>query len=82
LSIRGSPSATPPRALEGTRNSRLNEAAFKAGLLIGDRRLTEPDAFEMLLNAAHECGLAEREATRTITSGMSAGIERARVEAQ
>lgn len=61
------------RAMEGTRNDRLNEAAFKLGTLVGagalDRGTVEAD----LYRAALASGLSGREAAVTIKSGLDAG---------
>jgi hypothetical protein len=62
------------RSREGTRNDRLNLAAFRAGMLVRDDQIAEDHAFRMLYDAARTCGLGEWEAARTIRSGMSAGI--------
>lgn len=58
---------------EGGRNHRLNAAAFSLGTLIGAGRLDENTATAALLDAALSAGLGEREAERTITSGLTAG---------
>ena len=62
-------SATP----EGSRNHRLNQAAFSLGTLVGARVLDADDARTRLLDAALAAGLDERESLRTIASGLSAG---------
>lgn len=58
---------------EGARNHRLNVAAFNLGTLIGAGRLDEATVAAALLDAALRAGLGEREAERTIASGMTAG---------
>ena len=66
--------ATP----EGSRNHRLNRAAFAAGTLVGAGALDSSAATEALVGAAVASGLAESEARRTVASGLSAGVERPR----
>ena len=66
--------ATP----EGSRNDRLNRAAFAMGTLVGASALDPGAASRSLLDAAARAGLGETEATRTVDSGLSAGIERPR----
>jgi len=66
------------RAGEGTRNDRLNEAAFCLGQFVGADLLSEQDVKRLLLNAAIGCGLGESEAVATIASGLSAGRQRPR----
>ncbi|HTW97699.1 MAG TPA: bifunctional DNA primase/polymerase, partial [Acidimicrobiales bacterium] len=61
--------ATP----EGRRNDRLNAAAFSIGTLVGAEVLDAGEAHDHLLAAAISAGLDEREARRTIASGMRAG---------
>jgi hypothetical protein len=63
--------ATAP---EGTRNDRLNTAAFNLGQLVAGGELTVFDARQALEDAAHACGLPAREAEQTIKSGLGAGI--------
>ena len=58
---------------EGTRNHRLNRAAFSLGTLVGAKVLDADEAQAHLLNAALRAGLEEPEATRTIASGLTAG---------
>jgi len=57
----------------GRRNDGLNRAAFCLGRLVGGGYLHERPVCEALLAAALETGLAEREAQRTIRSGLGAG---------
>lgn len=65
--------AAPP----GTRNARLNEAAFKLGTLAGAGTLTEHEVFDGLLAAAETNGLiaedGRQQTERTIQSGFSKG---------
>ena len=63
---------------EGARNDRLNRAAFSMGTLVGARALDGAVVAGALLQSALSAGLSEREATRTITSGLRAGIARPR----
>lgn len=69
--IRGERNALA-RALEGERNTQLNKSAFALGTLIHaglDRAQIESD----LLQIAASLGLSEREAARTIKSGLDKG---------
>jgi KaiC/GvpD/RAD55 family RecA-like ATPase len=59
----------------GTRNDRLNLAAYNLGTLVGGGALLESTAHGQLLAAALACGLKPREALATIASGLSAGIK-------
>lgn len=61
--------ATP----QGGRNHRLNAAGFSLGQLVGAGKLAEADCVAALMHAAETCGLAGREAERTIASGLAAG---------
>jgi hypothetical protein len=60
------------RAPTGERNATLNWAAYRAGEHASAGRLDAADAGAELLAAALEVGLSEREAVRTITSGLEA----------
>lgn len=60
-------------AVEGGRNSRLNEAAFALGQLEAGGELAEGDAEQALKQAALACGLPQTEAARTVRSGLEAG---------
>jgi hypothetical protein len=64
---------TVRQAPEGTRNHRLNVAAFQLGQLIGGGELTRAVVEEELLAAALAAGLGRIEAERTIASGLNAG---------
>jgi hypothetical protein len=55
------------------RNNALNRAAFNLGQLVAAGHLPEEDAAEALAAAAAACGLGDREAERTIASGLAAG---------
>lgn len=65
------------RASEGTRNDRLNQAAFAIGQLVAGGEITEDDGARALYSAAVNCGLVaddgERSVWATINSGISAG---------
>lgn len=61
--------ATPP----GSRNNRLNLAAFRLGQLVGAGYLDRQTTAASLAGAALSAGLRQREAQRTIASGLSAG---------
>ena len=65
-------------AREGSRNTALNVAAYSLGTLIGAGVLSQGDVETQLLSAALAVGLTEREAQRTIKSGLIAGIEKPR----
>ena len=58
----------------GSRNARLNEAAFACGQLVAGGELVESEALTALEQAAAACGLGDHEAQRTIQSGFSAGL--------
>ena len=57
----------------GERNAGLNRAAFVLGRLVGGGELAAEVVFGELLLAALATGLGEREAARTIRSGLEAG---------
>jgi hypothetical protein len=65
--------AAVANAPQGSRNDRLNRAAFALGTLIGADLLDAEEARTQLIEAALRSGLKEREAARTITSGLVAG---------
>jgi hypothetical protein len=60
-------------APEGTRNHRLNVAAFQCGQLVGGGELARSVVEAELLAAALAAGLGRIEAERTIASGLNAG---------
>jgi hypothetical protein len=66
----------------GTRNDRLNKAAFAIGQLVDSGRLEEGRARDQLLAAAEACGLTredgEEAVHRTIRSGLEAGKKKPR----
>ena len=61
----------------GQRNERLNWAAYRAGEHAANGALDDAEAENELLAAAIAAGLSEREAIRTITSGLTAAGKRA-----
>lgn len=63
---------------EGSRNSVLNRQAFLAGKDIRAGKLRESEIVPLLLSAAKRVGLDEKEALRTIQSGLR-GSQRAAV---
>ena len=60
-------------AANGSRNERLNLAAWRLGKLVKPGKLTESQIESALLPEARACGLGEHEALRTIASGLRAG---------
>lgn len=66
------------RAPEGTRNHTLNRAAFRLGQLVGAGLLDDDLVRRRLTTVAQQIGLGAREATRTISSGMTAGMKQPR----
>src|SRR5215831_3658906 len=65
-------------APKGTRNDRLNEAAFCLGTLVGGRALEQGLVEGLLVNAAQAAGLGAHEIQKTIRSGITAGMKRPR----
>jgi hypothetical protein len=65
-------------AREGSRNHTLNRAAFALGQIAGAGALDADEVEAHLHQAARAVGLAEREASLTIRSGLSAGLARPR----
>ncbi len=63
----------------GTRNNRLNVAAFNLGQFVGAGELDRFTVEGALLDGALNVGLTEREAQQTIRSGIEAGIREPRV---
>lgn len=59
---------------EGTRNDRLNRAAFAVGQLVIGDHLERVFAEQKLLDAAAKSGLSEKEARATIASGLGGGM--------
>lgn len=68
-------------AAVGQRNDTLNRAAFALGQLVGAGALDASDVEACLLAAATGTGLGEREARRTIASGLVAGTRHPRLPA-
>ena len=60
-------------AREGERNHTLNSAAYSLGQLVGGGQLPEAEVSTALRRAANACGLPDREAQRTIASGLGSG---------
>jgi len=58
---------------EGTRNDRLNQAAFSMGTLVGGRYLDRVTVETQLRQAALDAGLELREIEATLKSGLDAG---------
>jgi hypothetical protein len=65
-------------AVEGTRNDTLNRVAYRLGQIVGAGVLPEADVEHALVNEALAIGLGEREAIRTVRSGLTAGESRPR----
>jgi len=63
---------------EGGRNHRLNQAAFSLGQIVAGGHLSAGDVEVELMHAARACGLQDREAARTIRSGLNAGMKHPR----
>ena len=72
-------------AKRGTRNATLNVTAMNIGSLVAGGYLSEPYAHEQLMRAATACWQADGEhpplgeITRTIESGMKAGLAKPRI---
>lgn len=62
-------------ASPGLRNSTLNRVSFKLGQIIGAGLLDQSEIEQSLVDAGLAVGLPEREAVRTVRSGLSAGVE-------
>jgi hypothetical protein len=65
-------------APEGTRNRALYLSALALGQLVAGGALSEQDVTGVLTRAAVDSGLWQREARRTIASGLRAGVARPR----
>jgi hypothetical protein len=65
-------------AVRGTRNMTLNRAAFSLGQLIAGNQVDGHLATQVLMQAALDAGLSEPEASRTLTSGLDAGMRHPR----
>ncbi len=66
--------AAPP----GSRNDRLNRAAFNLGQIVGEGHLERGRVEGDLFAAATAAGLADREAAATIRSGLGSGLKQPR----
>ncbi len=62
-------------ALEGARNTTLNEQSYAIGRLVGSGSIDYHQAYSRLLTAAREARMDRREADSTIRSGLDAGQE-------
>jgi hypothetical protein len=60
---------------QGGRNHALNWAAYRAGEYAASGRIDAREATHALLLAAQAVGLGEREATRTVESGLVSGLK-------
>jgi len=65
-------------AAKGTRNNRLNQAAFSLGQLVGAQKLDRSVVENTLLRAAMDNGLPQHEAYATIASGINIGLTKPR----
>jgi hypothetical protein len=65
----------------GQRNMTLNRAAFSLGQIVAGGGLNGAEVEALLPGSATQVGLDEREARRTITSGMTAGARQPRLPA-
>ena len=65
-------------AEEGTRNARLNKAAYSLGGLVAVGLLPREGVESALFEAALAAGLGEQESAATIKSGLDAGVRRPR----
>lgn len=65
-------------APEGTRNTRLNLAAFSMGTLISACGMDVKEVTESLMQAAISSGLSREEIDKTILSGLTAGMKHPR----
>jgi len=66
----------------GTRNDTLNTKTFKVGQGVESGHINEDEARRELLDAAKDAGLCEREARKTIESGLRSGKQTPRGPAQ
>ena len=66
------------KTAKGSRNSRLNAAAFSLGQLVAGGELQHNQVVTSLLAVALEIGLKHDEASATITSGIEAGAKEPR----
>ena len=63
-------------ATDGNRNSQLNSSAFAIGRIVATGGMARSAAEGYLLGAALVAGLPEREAERTIKSGLESGLSK------
>ena len=61
-------------ATEGSRNNRLNAAAFSLGQLVGAQALDRVEVEQALLESVRRAGLGQGEVSATIRSGIDAGM--------
>lgn len=67
-----------PKAKEGTRNDRLNKAAYALGQLVAVGALDVDETATMLIAEGQLLGLGATERERTVASGLNAGMEQPR----
>lgn len=65
-------------APEGTRNDTLNKVTFALGQLVAGGELDQDTILDLLLKTAVDIGLPEREARKTIESGLTSGMQEPR----
>jgi len=65
-------------ATQGERNDSLNRAAFNLGQLVAGGQLNQGQAESSLLGVAMGLGLNQKEAIKTISSGIRSGMENPR----
>jgi len=61
-------------ATPGIRNSTLNRVSFRLGQIIGAGLLDQREIEQSLLQAGMNVGLGEGEVTKTVESGLTAGM--------
>ena len=62
----------------GTRNARLNQAAFSMGTLVANGSIDVESVARILVQAALDAGLCRNEVEKTLYSGLSAGMQHPR----
>jgi hypothetical protein len=62
-------------AKEGTRNYQLNVSSFNMGRLVAAGAIDEQEVAAALIEEGKRIGLGTTECDRTVTSGMTAGME-------
>lgn len=70
--------AAVAQAKSGTRNNRLNQAAFSLGTLVAAGLLDISNVAELLAQAGLHAGLSRNEVEKTLLSGLSAGLLQSR----